>query len=317
MQPTTQPQMTARPRRRSLGLRLSLAAVVTLFALGCFEVLLQVADPGGFAELEDRERFNAEVLAKGDDGTLRLVPGVTSYLGHEVRVSEQRLRNRIVVTPKPANTFRILVVGDSVPFGWGVGEADPFPVQLEGLLRGAPRADGKTYEVINAGSPGWGVYEEFTWLRDHGLAFEPDLVVQCIINNDIEPGAKSPPLFLTPALRKVRTLRMVERLVEKMAGDQGTDGPGLSPEIVNQALQEFSKLCAGAKARYVVFDLFGLAPATIEHAARIGVVHVSCPLTDEWVHAHEVSPHDYHPNAAGHLWLAERLLEALRPLLQP
>jgi lysophospholipase L1-like esterase len=314
-----QPSTTARPaaRRRSQGLRLCLAAAVALFAFGCFEVLMQVADPGGFAELEDRERFNAEVLAKGDDGILRLVPGVTSYLGHEVRISEQRLRNRVVATPKPANTFRVLVVGDSVPFGWGVGEADPFPVRLEALLRGQPRADGRSYEVINAGSPGWGVYEEFTWLRDHGMAFDPDLVVHCIINNDIEPGAKSPPLFLTPELRRVRTLRLLERIVEKVAGDRGTDGPGLSPEVVNLALDEFQKLCAAAPARYVVFDLFGLAPATVEHAARIGAVHVACALTEQWVHAHQVTPHDYHPNSSGHAWLAERLFEALRPLLQP
>jgi hypothetical protein len=35
------------------------------------------------------------------------------------------------------------------------------------------------------------------------------------------------------------------------------------------------------------------------------------------VHAHQVGRHDYHPNAEGHAWLAQRLFEGLQPLLKP
>ena len=207
------------PRRRRLGLKLLLLAAALALPLLCCELFLQVVDPGDFGELEDRERFSAAVLEHVEwegQKRLRLVPGaVASYLGHEVRISGQRMRNRTVLIPKPADVFRIVVLGDSVPFGWGVGEDDPFPRRLEGLLQQSPRRDGRRYEVVNAGSPGWGLVEEGLWLRDEGMALQPDLVLHCIINNDVEPHPKSPPIFLSEGLRKVRTLRLLERIADR------------------------------------------------------------------------------------------------------
>jgi lysophospholipase L1-like esterase len=306
------------PRRRRLAPLLALSTGVVFVMLICFEVFLQVVDPGGFADLEDHERFSEELFRKGEDGALHLVPGVTtSYLGREVKVSEQGLRNRIVEVPKPAGTFRILVIGDSVPFGWGVGEGEAFPAVLERLLREHSSADNRRYEVVNGGSPGWGFYEEFLWLHDRGISFEPDVVVQCIINNDVEPGLKAPPLFLTPSLRQVRTLRLLERIADVLTSDRGFDGVYFTPDLVSRAIDEIQKVCSAAGARYVLFDLFGLAPPTIEHAEQVGVPRVACVLDDEWVHAHQVGRHDYHPNAEGHAWLAQRLFEGLQPLLKP
>jgi len=309
-------------RRRRLGVKLALLTAALLLPLLCCELLLQVVDPGDFGELEDRERFSAEVLEKADLGgrsTLRLVPGaVSSYLGHEVRVSAQRMRNRVVEVPKPADVYRVVVLGDSVPFGWGVGENDPFPRQLERLLQQLPRRDGRRYEVVNAGSPGWGLTDEFFWLRDEGLAMAPDIVLHCVINNDIEPHPKGPPTFLGDGLRKVRTLRLLERIAEKVTGDRGDEpNTGLSPEMVVFALDQYQGLLRPANVPYVVFDTVGLPPLAIEHAAKIGVHRVDTVLSLDWQHAHQVTPSDFHPNAEGHRILAERAFAALQPLLEP
>lgn len=300
-------------------MRLALLGIAVVFALGCFELVLQIVDPGHFAELEDRERFSAAVLTRTEDGVLRLVPGAnSSYLGHEVHISSQRLRNREVVVPKPADVFRILVIGDSVPFGWGVGEQDPFPRRMEDALRTWPRRDGRHYEVVNAGSPGWGLAEEFFWLRDHGMAMAPDLVLHCIINNDIEAHPKPPPLFLTDGLRKIRTLRLTERIAEKLTGDRGFEpNTALDAEMVKFALDQFMGLLRPAHVPYVVFDTVGLPPAAIEHAAAIGVHRVDTVLSLEWQHEYQVTASDFHPNAEGHRILAERALAALKPLLEP
>lgn len=312
----------ARPRRRRLGLKLLLLALALLLPLLCCELFLQVADPGGFAELEDRERFSAAVLERVDLGgrpTLRLVPGVvSSYLGHEVRISEQRLRNRVVVVPKPADVYRVVVLGDSVPFGWGVAEDDPFPRRLETLLQQRPRRDGRRYEVVNAGSPGWDLTDEYFWLRDEGLAFAPDLVLHCIINNDVEPHPKAPPVWFGDGLRRVRTLRLVERIAEKVAGDRGFEpGTGLTPEMVVFALDQYQALLRPANVPYVVFDTVGLPPLAVEHAGRIGVHRFDTVLSLEWQHTYQVTPSDFHPDAEGHRILADRALAALVPLLEP
>lgn len=321
--------MTGATKRRGIRAKLLLLAVALLFAFGCCEAFLRIVDPGGYAEFEDREQFTAALLERGADGVLRLRPGTTTtFLGETVVVGEQRLRNRVVVVPKPANTFRILVVGDSVPFGWGVGEGEEFPRLLENELQKAPRADGRRYEVINAGSPGWGLVEEFYWLRDHGIAFAPDLVLHSIINNDIEAHPKAPPLFLTDGLRRVRTLRLLEKVVGMVAGDPGVEpNTALTPDLVVRAIDEFRGLCATHGAKYAVIDAFERVHEegrperrfpleAVAHMKEHGVPLLDLALTREWVHAHQVARNDYHPGAAGHAEIAAKLLPMVRTLAE-
>lgn len=321
--------MSAATKRRRLGAKLLLLAFAMLFAFGSCELFLRLVDPGGYAEFEDREQFTTALLTRGSDGVLRMRPGTTStFLGKQVVVSEQGLRNRVVVTPKPAGTFRILVVGDSVPFGWGVAEGEEFPRLLENELHKTPRADGKRYEVINGGSPGWGLVDEYYWLRDHGIAFAPDLVLHSIINNDIEAHPKAPPLFLTDGLRRVRTLRLVEKVVGMIAGDPGDEpNTALTPDLVVRAIDEFVALCTQHGAKYAVIDAFERVQEpgkperrfpleAVAHMKDVGVPLLDLALTREWVHAHQVAKNDYHPGASGHAEIAAKLLPMVRDLAE-
>jgi hypothetical protein len=311
------------------GFRLLAVVIASLFAFACFEVVLRIVDVGGYAVLEDKERFTTEILDRDERGWLRLEANATShYLGHEVRISAQRLRNREVVVPKPAGVYRVLVVGDSVPFGWGVGEGESFPRLLEAALQQSPRRDGKTWEVVNGGSPGWGLVEQFTWLETNGVAFEPDFVLHSIINNDIDPQPKAPPLFLTDGLRKVRTLRLLETILGRVAGDPGVEpGTGLSPELVVMAIDRFRLLCAEKGCGYAVIDAYERVQeagkpeqrfplAAVEHMAKVGVPLLDLGLTREWVHAHQVAKNDYHPDAAGHAEIAAKLLPMVKALAE-
>lgn len=321
--------MSAPERRRRRWSRLALLAAATLFALGCFEVLLHIFDVGGYGVLEDKERFTAAILERDERGWLRLRPGITAtYLGREVRISEQRLRNRTVVVPKPAGVYRILVVGDSVPFGWGVGEDEPFPRLLEKELQKTARADGRTYEVVNGGSPGWGLAEEYFWLEAIGVTFAPDFVLHSIINNDIEAHPKAPLLFLGDTLRRVRTLRLIEAIAGRITGTSGDEpGTALAPEHVVLAIGKFRELCAGKGAGYAVIDAFErvqeegqperrFPPEAVRYMATVGVPLLDLALTREWVHAHQVARGDYHPGAAGHAEIAAKLLPMVRSLVE-
>ena len=86
---------------------------------------------------------------------------------------------------KKDNTFRILVLGDSITFGLGVELEDTYPKQLETIL--GLRNDGKKYEVINAGVMGYGTDHEFYYLEEWGAKLKPDLViVGFYVGNDVD-----------------------------------------------------------------------------------------------------------------------------------
>ncbi|MEX2140398.1 MAG: hypothetical protein WD894_14130 [Pirellulales bacterium] len=72
---------------------------------------------------------------------------------------------------------RILLLGPSFAFGWGVKYEQTFAAQLEEMLRDSAEF-GSDVEVINAGVPSLGLVQGLNWYRHVGKKFEPDLVIQ-------------------------------------------------------------------------------------------------------------------------------------------
>ncbi len=70
---------------------------------------------------------------------------------------------------KPAGTARILLLGDSFAFGWGVEQDETFGARLERLLteRVGP------VEVLPAAVPGWSTDQHSIYLRTSGLGPSP------------------------------------------------------------------------------------------------------------------------------------------------
>ncbi|NDY56582.1 SGNH/GDSL hydrolase family protein [Desulfovibrio sulfodismutans] len=87
----------------------------------------------------------------------------------EYAINTAGFRDRDFPREKPAGVFRILVVGDSHAFGFGVPLDKHFTKLLEGYFTGV--------EVMNLGVSGYGVDQELLFLRDTGFAYHPDLVV--------------------------------------------------------------------------------------------------------------------------------------------
>jgi hypothetical protein len=84
---------------------------------------------------------------------------------------------------KPAGTYRVLLLGPSFAFGWGVEHADSYAVHLERALGGSAVAAGRTVEVVNAGVPGLFPANQRAWYEAEGKTYEPDLVVQLLYNS--------------------------------------------------------------------------------------------------------------------------------------
>src|SRR2546426_7316948 len=142
------PHVSVTPdRRRSvvIGGLLALASIVVTRVALELGVRLVAA--------QDADVYDAEKLLRPDtEAGFRLYrPHAASHFsGVDVRINSLGFRDREVVLPKPAEVFRILAVGDSVTFGFGVDLAETYVKQLEGRL--TPLAGGgRRVEVVNAG----------------------------------------------------------------------------------------------------------------------------------------------------------------------
>lgn len=107
-----------------------------------------------------------------------------SYIGVPVSVNSVGLRDREVQVPKPPGTVRILAVGDSITFGYGVRLEDTYEKVLERELgRSAP--PGRRYEVVNAGVEALDLDNYLAFLRLRAPDLQPDLVIVGIALNDV------------------------------------------------------------------------------------------------------------------------------------
>ena len=100
-----------------------------------------------------------------------LAHGTSRRTGYEIdyRINSQGLRNRETTYQKPPGTFRIVVIGDSRTFGWGVPIEKHFSTLLEGYFQNV--------EVINMGVSGFGIDQELLYLMSEGFRYQPDLVL--------------------------------------------------------------------------------------------------------------------------------------------
>ena len=107
--------------------------------------------------------------------------------------------------PKEENEFRIVLLGDSFAFGWALNEGDTIARVLENMLRKACPAAHVT--VINAGVPGYSIWQERDLLNEVIMPLAPDHVVHVIFpTNDLD-GAwerkKTFPRTYGPAWRRI------------------------------------------------------------------------------------------------------------------
>lgn len=108
-----------------------------------------------------------------------------------VRTSSHAFRGPEVPVAKPDGVYRIVALGDSHLFGWGVGQEETYCSRLQELLDSA--APGR-FEVLNFGVPGYNTTMEVATFEHRALAFDPDLVVLHFVGNDFElPHFMRPP----------------------------------------------------------------------------------------------------------------------------
>lgn len=108
------------------------------------------------------------------------IPDWSGYAtGVNVNINSLGLRNPEI---SEAQTKRILLIGDSMMFGFGLKEQFLISVQLQNILKNLDT----DYEVINAGVCGYNLVQNFEKLKLLYEEIKPDYVIFTFIHNDIE-----------------------------------------------------------------------------------------------------------------------------------
>jgi len=108
------------------------------------------------------------------------------------RINSHGLRGREIALTAPADTVRLLMVGDSFTYGEGVEDDETFSRKLEEMLNGTSISGrgGLRYETINAGVSGYNTHDEYVYLKNRWIAFNPDVVVIVFYLNDAYDDSK-------------------------------------------------------------------------------------------------------------------------------
>jgi len=89
---------------------------------------------------------------------------------------------------KPKRGYRIIALGNSCTFGWGVSYDQTWTHQLQIILN--DRLPGRDIEVINAGVPGYSSEQGKRYLSDKLLGLKPDMVLIMFGFNDHYPAGR-------------------------------------------------------------------------------------------------------------------------------
>ncbi len=114
-----------------------------------------------------------------------LVPQRTREL-HGARVTTDAAGLRVrPAPPRGGDPLRIVVLGDSVAFGWGLADDETLAHQLETLLEQQRPPGGRGVEARTVAVPGWNASTACAFLFDHLAELDPDVVVFVPVINDL------------------------------------------------------------------------------------------------------------------------------------
>jgi hypothetical protein len=342
------------PTRRD-ALSIALALGSTLSGLVALEAFFRLR--AGLAEPADLRAVREDRLPPGARARLgdivrpsadprivyELRPGLdVTFLGAPLRTNANGFRGPAVGADRVRPAVRVVGLGDSVMFGWGVSEEETYISRLPALLPAA----GVDWEVINTAVPGYNTVMEVETLEAKGLRFDPDLVVLNFVGNDF-----GLPNFIEerPDVLSLRRSFLVDFVRARLGGglEAGPRLVGVPPEqrrfggeadlarvppryrgLVGQPpfraamgrLQELSRSRG--------FEVVVLAHPEVFGYARDVARELGFPIVETggavraWARDHgiediqqpplTITPADPHPSAIGHAIIAEVLAGHLR-----
>lgn len=227
-----------------------------------------------------------------------------------VRTSGDGFRDR-PLADRPEGETRVLAVGDSSTFGWGVADDEPWPAALETEL-------GEGWQVLNLGVPGYSSVQGRTLVEELAPGLTPDALVVAMGANDGHLVLRSDldalharDTMVGQARHAAGRLRLVQLGRQALFG-LWTDGLALSwrlgatrPRVDPTEFEEALEDLAGHAPRTILVDLcarreYGRVMLELARS-RVDVIMV------RYDRVHGETLDGCHPTPAGHRALAGEL----------
>jgi len=294
------------------------------------ELFLRLFDPIGISYYAEIARY-ANDRVPGPELFYHQPRSTTRrYQDVEVRYNEAGLRDD-PIAPKADGEWRVLVLGDSVAFGWGVQQEQIFSAVLQRLLAAELQ---RPVRVINTGVCSYNTVMQLAWLREHGFALQPDLILLSYVTNDVVPAAQvwseagggsgqAPPFthVAVSLLRRTWLYRLVvhvgkEKPLRSVPGLPGDPGWQASMQALRAVVEESQARDLGVAAHLWTWQLDASHAELLAHM-RSAMAPVAVEETASWFADGSTgrwfnSAVDRHPNAEAHALAARRILESLR-----
>jgi lysophospholipase L1-like esterase len=346
-------QLSRRRRGVFWALTLALPLLIGLLALGVAEVVLRVA--GGAERRAAPPEDDGSLLAVRKDRDLAwsFPPNAMGVFrrgaGEIERTDRWGLRNpeHADASVDAADLPTVVLLGDSIVFGWRVREADTFARRIETLAR----ERGRPIRVVNAGVPGYGIYQQHALLERLLPRLRIDAVVSTLtLSNDglderrirrfapgrlLEYTPKPPDSRLAALARSSRALAWLERRRQNLVNQWGN----VAPSSVARVEESLSALLATCEAHGIPVLLvvcprqtevtggdFGVGDlltrgmrrmhARVAREAGVPVVDLTEALARENERAPVFFEDDAHWTPAGHRAAAEALVGPVLSLVE-
>ena len=178
---------------RRYAARLALLLASTLLGLAFLEVCVRILMP------QNPEFYDSSKIMRLSSTVPRYPENIPngrneSYVGVPVSINSLGLRGPEISVPKPPHTVRIVGVGDSITFGYGIAQEETFLSLLQARLNQSSGGEVR-YEVVNAGVEGTGLDYYYHFLTTDAPKLQPDIVLVNLCLNDIaiysDAGRKS------------------------------------------------------------------------------------------------------------------------------
>jgi lysophospholipase L1-like esterase len=307
--------------------------LVPLAAIGVGEMAVRVLDPWTISYYDEERRLH--LLKLPDSELMYRYPAAldAEFGGVRVQTNASGWRDDPVQRAAPGER-RVLLLGDSVTFGWSVADELRFSRLLEAPLAAALAAP---VHVINTGVGNYNTEQEQRLLEREWQQLQPDIVTLVYVDNDLDPtplasldaralmdlSGRSPPQIIRYWVERSRALQLFAHArkygLNPMSQEIDLSSAGWQASAA--ALQAIVKACSDHHTPLlVVFFRWQNTPASdalhAELAAILARNQVQLLDSAPWfanANPRELrnSAIDGHPNARAHAILARELTGAI------